>query len=233
MGRPLKIQKLNAGISIDAGFPQFSNLDQPTQVIPSGMTSSEFLGVVGGGYDGGIATATFPVVAISANINGVTGDSYIVTQKGQTKYLVAATDSVSDGSFVVGTSYIIMSLGTTGWTAIGAGVNPQVGDIFTALNVGGAGTGTASECGQAYLTNVATGSLTSGQMNMVFDAGAGNTYASRLTNKYIWDDAVPPTRYAVNFFTNTVTTAKSGADIATWTNGTGELTLAQVQSYTS
>jgi hypothetical protein len=171
---------------------------------------------------------------------------------------------------------------------------------------------------------VPSGTINAGQMNMVFSTNGGQTYATRLTNKYIWDNATPPNRYAVNFFvsgettavtlgnvavanttgwftsdasTFTVgqiitasgtftgnatitgytnpttyfvintngtttfqlstteagpniataagntqgltfseavsTTAKSGADIATWTNGTGDLTLAQVQNYTS
>ena len=223
--------------------------------------------------------------------------------------------------FTVGFSYQITSLGSTNWTAIGAGVNPQVGQVFTATGVG-SGSGTASDCGQCQL--VANATITTGQMNMVFDVDGGATYATRLTNKYIWDANTTPNRYAVNFFVsgettpvtlgsvavantsgwltanatsvitgqlvtvsgtltgsatisgyadptnyyvidtngtttlqlsttyngaNIVTTAgntrgltfnlassttvKSGADIATFTNGTGNLTLAQVQNYTS
>jgi len=58
MGRPLKIKKYSpgsgdtttngVGVVIDAGFNQFANLDPGTQVIPVGMTSNQFLGVVGG-----------------------------------------------------------------------------------------------------------------------------------------------------------------------------------------
>ena len=240
MGRPLKIQQLSPGsgdastngiaVHIDTGYPQFNNLDQPTVVKPGAMTGNQYLGVTGGGYNGGVASTTFPVVAISANVNGVSGNAYIVTQKGQTKYLVAATDSVTAGSFTPGFSYIIKTLGNTNWSAAGAGVNAQVGDVFTALNAG-SGTGTASDVGQAILTN--SGSLTTGQMSMVFNPGSGNVYASRLTNKFIWDNATPPNKYVVNFFTSNVTTAGSGADSATWTNGTGNYTLAQVADYTS
>jgi len=317
MGRPLKIKK---STTIDIGFNDFGNLDPGTAVIPVGMTSTEFLGVVGGANTN-IATSAYPVVKITANVNGQEGAAYIITQKGQTKYLVAGEDSVNAGSFTVGYSYQITSLGTTNWTAIGAGVNPQVGGIFTATGVG-SGTGTATDCGQCSL--VTSGTLASGQMNMVFDVDGGVQYASRLTNKFIWDANTTPNRYAVNFFvsgettpvtlgtvavantsgwftanattitsgqlvsvsgtltgnatitgytnpttyyvigtngTTTLqlsttynganivtvagntrgltfslassTTVKSGADIATFTNGTGNLTLAQVQSYTS
>jgi hypothetical protein len=228
---------------------------------------------------------------------------------------------VNAGSFTAGFAYQIISLGNTNWTAIGAGVNPQVGQVFTATGVG-AGSGTASDCGQCQL--VTTGTLASGQMNITFNVNGAVQYASQLTNKYIWDSSVPANRYAVNFFvagndnntnltsvtitgtggqvacantaittgepilvsgtltgsatisgytnpttyyviaTNGIntftlsnlpqganiittagntrgltfategsTTAKSGADIATWTNGTGNITVAQVSNYTS
>ena len=317
MGRPLKIQKLNAGVQTDAGYPQFANLDPKTQVIPVGMTTAEFLGVVGG--NSAVASTTFPTVAITANGNGQQGSAWIITQKGQTKYLVSGENSVTAGSFTPGFSYQILSLGNTNFTAIGAGINPQVGQVFTATGAG-AGTGTASDCGQCVLTP--SGTLSSGQMNITFNANGGTVYATRLTNKYIWDNNTPPVRYAVNFFvageTNPVTfsnvavanangwftanatnittgavisvsgaltgnatitgyvnptnyyvvdtngtttfqlaaaegaanivtaagtttgltfseaastTVKSGADPVTWANGTGNLTLAQVQNY--
>jgi hypothetical protein len=212
MGRPLKIQRLSPGsgiitavvaqpVSIDAGYPQFQNMDNPTQVIPAGMTAAEFLGVVGGGYDGGVATATFPVVAVNAffPIAGAGAAAYILTQKGQYKYLVAAQATVAVTAIIVGNAYVVNSLGTTNWTAIGAGVNPVIGDVFTATAVG-TGTGLVSEVAACYLSNVATGALVAGQMNLSFTVNSTTILASRLTNKYIWDDAVPPNRYAVNFF---------------------------------
>jgi len=317
MGRPLKIKK---STTKDIGFNSFSSLDSGTAVIPVGMTSSEFLGVVGGANTS-IATSAYPVVAITANINGQQGSAYIITQKGQTKYLVSGENSVTAGSFTAGFSYQILSLGNTNWTAIGAGVNPQVGAVFTATGAG-AGTGTASDCGQATLVADISANLVAGQMNMAFNTNGNTVFASRLTNKYIWDSS--NTRYAVNFFvagettpvtlgtvavantagwftanatsitinqvvtvsgtltgnatitgytnptnyyvvdtngTTTLqlaatqgaanivtiagntrgltfnlaasTTVKSGADPVTWTNATGNLTLAQVANYTS
>ena len=207
MGRPLKIKK---STTKDIGFNSFSSLDSGTAVIPVGMTSAEFLGVVGGA-NANIATAAYPVVAITANINGQRGSAYIITQKGQTKYLVSGEDSVTAGSFIVGFSYQILTLGNTNWTAIGAGVNPQVGAVFTATGVG-SGTGTASDCGQATLIADISANLVAGQMNMAFNTNGNTVFASRLTNKYIWDSS--NTRYAVNFFVAGETTAVTLANVA-------------------
>jgi len=198
MGRPLKIKK---STTIDIGFNDFGNVEVP--VIPTGMTSTEFLGVVGGANTS-IATGDYPVVKITANVNGQEGAAYIITQKGTTKYLVSGENSVNAGSFTPGFSYQILTLGNTDWTAIGGGINPTVGQVFTATGVG-SGSGTASDAGQCQL--VANATINSGQMNMIFSANGGQAYASRLTNKYIYDAAGG--RFAVNFFvagdTNAVT----------------------------
>jgi hypothetical protein len=315
MGRPLKIKQ---STTVDIGFNDFGNLT--AAVIPTGITSTQFLGVVGGA-NVGIATSSYPVVKITANINSVQGAAYIITQKGTTKYLVTDATAVNAGSFVVGYSYRILSLGNTDWTAIGGPAVPVVGTVFTATGVG-SGTGTATAVAQCNL--IANATINSGEMNMVFNADGGAIYASRLTNKYIWDNSATPVRYAVNFFVagdsaavtlasvavantsgyftanasifttgqlinvsgaltgnatitgyvdptiyyvvatngtttfqlaaseggaNIITTAgntrgltfseavsttvKSGAQTATWANGTGDLTLGDVQNYTS
>jgi len=204
MGRPLKIQKYSTGsgegqyqegtgVAIDQGFPSWNTLE--AQNYPADMTGSQFLGVVGGAES--VSSAAYPVVAIQANVNGVNGNAYIIRQKGQTKYLVAAEDTVNDGSFTKGFAYIITNVGNTVWNAIGGPANPAVGDIFTATNSGRAGhTGTGSDV--AICTLVTSNTLSSGQMSMTLNTGNGNVYASRLTNKYIWDAS--NTRYAVNFF---------------------------------
>jgi hypothetical protein len=207
MGRPLKIKK---STTIDIGFNDFGNLDPGTAVIPVGMTSTEFLGVVGGA-NASIATADYPVVKITANVNGQQGAAYIITQKGTTKYLVSGENSVNAGSFTPGFAYQILTLGDTDWTSIGAGINSQVGQVFTATGAG-SGTGTASDCGQCNL--VASATINSGQMNMVFNADGSSIYATRLTNKYIWDNSTPPVRYAVNFFVAGETTAVTLGSVA-------------------
>ena len=205
MGRPLKIKQ---STTIDIGFNDFGNLDPGTAVIPAGMTTTEFLGVVGGSNTS-IATAAYPVVKVTANVNGQEGTAHIITQKGTTKYLVSGENSVNAGSFTAGFSYQIISLGDTDWTAIGAPATPTVGTVFTATGAG-SGTGTASDAGQCVL--VANATINSGQMNMVFSTGAGSVYASRLTNKFIYDSS--SNRYAVNFFVSGEATAVTLASVA-------------------
>ena len=205
MGRPLKIKK---STTIDIGFNSFANLDPGTAVIPVGMTTTEFLGVVGGS-NASVATSAYPVVKVTANVNGQQGTAHIITQKGTTKYLVSGEDSVNAGSFTAGFSYQIISLGNTNWTAIGAPANATVGTVFTATGAG-SGSGTASDCGQCQL--VANATINSGQMNMIFSTDGGQAYASRLTNKYIYD--TNGTRYAVNFFVSGETTAVTLTNVA-------------------
>ena len=83
--------------------------------------------------------------------------------------------------------------------------------VFTATGVG-SGSGTASDAGQCVL--VTTSSLSAGQMNMIFNANGGSAYASRLTNKYIFDSSNPPQRFAVNFFVAGTTTPVTLANVA-------------------
>jgi hypothetical protein len=205
MGRPLKIKK---STTVDIGFNSFDSLDPGTAVIPTGMTTTEFLGVVGGGNTS-IATAAYPVVKVRANVNGQEGTAHIITQKGTTKYLVSGENSVNAGSFTPGFSYQIIALGNTDWTAIGAPATPTVGTVFTATGAG-SGSGTASDAGQCVL--VANATINSGQMNMIFSANGGSVYASRLTNKYIYNAAGG--RFAVNFFVAGDTTATTINNVA-------------------
>ena len=235
MGRPLKIKK---STTIDIGFNDFGNLTAAT--IPTGLTSNQFIGVVGGA-NAGIATAAYPVVLVGANVNGVVGNAYIIRQKGTTKYLVGAQDVVTANVLTPGFSYVITSVGTTNWSLIGADATYAVGDIFTATAASTDGSGTASDVGICTLTNQGnTAALTSGQMNMLFsyDGNVANVVpVQRLKNKFILDYA--NTEYAATFFDTGNTTPKSGAEVATWgTNGstqnsTGTLTTGEVQNYTS
>jgi hypothetical protein len=231
MGRPLKIKNT---LTTDIGFNAFNQLTVP--IIPGALTSSQFLGVVGGGFPGGVATATYPTVECAAYFTDGSGElpAYIITQKGATKYLVAGNNAIADGSFIVGQSYAINLVGTTNWAAVGAGVNPQIGDVFTATTVGGAGTGTAASTCVATLVDPAGGGLTTpGTMVINITTGGNTIPVSKLTNKFVWDYDTPANRYATNFFVAAGTTAKSGAEIDTWTNGTGNLDLAEVNDYTS
>ena len=170
MGRPLKIKK---STTIDIGFNDFGNVEVP--VIPTGMTTTEFLGVVGGA-NAGIATSAYPVVEIYANVNGQAGNGYIIRQKGSSKYLATPNNTVSAGSLTAGFSYVIKALGNTNWAAVGAAPNAAVGDVFV-CTAAGSGSGTASDVGQVQLVNSAAPQA--GYASIKFNTGAGNAFADR------------------------------------------------------
>jgi len=224
MGRPLKIKK---STTTDIGFNAIASLTNP--VYPDTLSGTEFIGVVGGANDS-VATAAYPVVKARAFITGAANedDAYIITQKGSTKYLVATVSAVNDEDLVVGSSYRILSVGTTAWTACGASdSNPAVGDIFTAV-AAGAGSGTAQQVGVCVLANEADTALTEGNMNITFSTGDSTAQLiSRLTNKFAMDYATPPNRYLINFFTDEGTEIKSGA-----ANNT-TVDLGIIEKYTS
>jgi hypothetical protein len=234
MGRPLKIKK---STTIDIGFNNFGNLTAP--VIPTGLTSAQFIGVVGGANTG-VATATYPVVACDANINGVGNTAaYIIRQKGATKYLVGSTVATDAANIVAQRSYRIVSVGTTAFTSIGAPVTANVGDIFTA-NAAGTGTGTVNLVGQCLLTNQANAAaLTANTMSITFsfDGDTANvTPVAKLDNRFVYNYNSSNTanvQYSSTFFDTGNTTPKSGADVATFTNGTGNITTGLVTNYTS
>ena len=69
------------------------------------------------------------------------GSSSITLDVGSTTHLSGYSEDVTAGSFLVGSTYQIISLGTTDFTLIGAATN-TIGEIFTATGVG-SGTGTA------------------------------------------------------------------------------------------
>ena len=234
MGRPLKIKK---STTIDIGFNNFGNLTVP--VIPTGLTSAQFIGVVGGANTG-VATATYPVVACDANINGAGNTAaYIIRQKGATKYLVGSTVATDAANIVAKSSYRIVSTGTTAFTSIGAPVTANVGDIFTA-NRAGTGTGTVNLVGQCLLVNQANAAaLTANTMSITFsfDGDTANvTPVAKLDNRFVYNYNSSNTanvQYSSTFFDTGNTTPKSGADVATFTNGTGNITTGLVTNYTS
>lgn len=235
MGRPLKIKK---STTKDIGFNNVGSLTDP--VYPATMTSSNFFGVVGGANAQGgssIATSAYPVVKCTAYVPGDSQyrDAYIITQKGSTKYLVAAINSIADEDIVAGNSYIINTAGTTNWKLFGAPSNATAGDVFTALaNGSNSGTGTVYLVGNCTLVNDTTPA--EGFMSITINVGGDSTEVtvSRLTNHYALDYSTPKVRYAVNFFTDEASVIKSGtsggANTASQQN---TLELAQIDQFTS
>jgi hypothetical protein len=275
MGRALKIQKTNIGagttvtngvtaynqnVTTDAGYPNFGSLTNPVVNSADTLSSTDFLGVVGGSPATSTASATFPEISALVNILLADGtdsqtatSSYtgrIIRQKGSHKFLVAATGAtIADDAMIVGQAYQIAVLGTTNWQACGAPAGAAVGDIFTAT-AAGAGTGEVYAVGQCVLANDATPAA--GYMAIGFSVGDSSAvYASYITNKWIrdWNGMTygnysdsnngvniqsSENFYPVNFFTDEGTVTWSGAEVvggAQAQNGT--LQLAQVDSVTS
>jgi hypothetical protein len=277
MGRPLKISKYNpmAGIfttgptatavSVDQGYPPFAaptSLDTATVVLPQPATTPlPFTGVVGG-LRGTNVTTSYPVVECQVNILLASGsgagvhNGAIIRQKGVRKFMVVDYTTIQDENLRPGNAYMIASLGTTDWQALGAPAGAIVGTIFT-CTVSGFGLTTT---GNAYLVGTCTlysASPTAGNMAITMSiASSTPTYISKLTNKFVqdfnggetggnsnsnnvWNPAQVKNNidYAANFFVDGEQFAKSGADVATWAgtqqNSNGTLTMAEIEKYTS
>jgi len=95
---------------------------------------------------------------------------------GYTYYLSTTNPIKTAGSFVIGNTYTITTLGTTSYTAIGASSN-TVGVTFVATGVG-TGTGTATE----QLANNTAGTGTVGAGSTVLNLNG----LSPLTTYYVW-----------------------------------------------
>jgi len=218
MGRPLKIKK---SATTDIGF---NNPDG------NGTPSGElYFGQVGG--DTSLSSGDNPVTTCRVKIGTVAeADGYIIRQKGSTKYLVADTTGVSDGSLIVGNNYVITSVGNTDWVAAGANPGFGVGSEFEATTVGGAGTGTANTIGTCVLANLADAALTDDTMTVTYaDPGSTLVRIKRMTNKYAINFSNE--RVLVNYF-NILddTVEKSGADKDTMTGGVSTIDLVQIEN---
>ena len=248
MGRPLKIQKLSTGsgnsgasVSVDLAYPNFGSLTAPVFNSPvQTLNNNQYLGVVGGAAPTDTPTATNPRIDVTVNIAQPDGSGlgvaqgYIIRQKGAHKYLVGDVTGVTGGAFVVGQAYQIVTVGTTNWTAAGAGANFGVGTIFTATTVGD-GNGTANSVGVCVLDNDVTPAA--GLMAITFtQTDSTATPLSKLTNKFLldWtggstyeaDQVINDVRIVANFFTDEGTVIKSGTAQTT-------ITLAIVDNVTS
>ena len=200
MGRPLKIQKQGyagtPGLAVDAGFPQINTLTN--QTTPTGLTGTQFYGVVGGNIlnlqttaygstvdiNGG--SATFPVVSTFANVDGTQNEeALIVRQKGQSKYLVTGVTS-----------------GVTGVAFLSdvANGNLVVNQMSITVSVPD-GTGNIGNVNLQRLTN---------------------KYGLGYDNVQYFVNFFQPASNVV------VTTAKSGADAVTFAGGVGNITMALV-----
>jgi len=120
----------------------------------------------------------------------------ILAQKGAKKFLVTSGTAINDEDMVVGSIYRILTVGTTDWVAVGASKsNAQVGGIFVA-KAAGAGSGTVTLVGVCTLANKASGSLGANEMSiLVTKQDASTFYASRITNKWVYDFSTPADKF--------------------------------------
>jgi hypothetical protein len=261
MGRPLKIKKIieGAGNGKDIGFNALASLIAPVLPSPVWDSATEYMGVVGGVEPTTVASTSYPIVKCEVNItNSYSGQTpgQIIRQKGSRKFMVATTTAIDPANAVVGVALRIATVGDTEWASMGAPAGYDIGTIFTPVVASPpASTGTAQEVGTCVLTSDLT--PTAGNMSIsYFSNDSTETAVSKLTNKFlqnfaggevggsantgdVWNPAqvVNNVEFAANFFSDEGTTAKSGADVATWATGsqlsTGNLDLAIVENYTS
>jgi hypothetical protein len=250
-----------AGVAVDQGYPQFGQLTNP--VFYNTLTSNNFYGVVGGAKSAALSATFPIVkveVNITNSASGQT-EGVIIRQKGSHKYLVATTTAIDPETAVPGVALRITAVGDTDWTAMGLQGGAAVGTIFTPTAAAPAGTtGTAQEVGVCVLTSDLTPGA--GLMSISYAVGGDSTEVAvaKLTNKFLQDwtgfenaagaalttygdggsnagevDYSGETTYLANFFTDDAAAQalKSGAEADTFSNGTGEIELAQVEKYTS
>jgi|GEM_PF-4228534 len=147
-----------------AGFPALGGglISGPKENVPL----SVFIGTSG---NRGKVVA---ILGEQATTPAVAGNVYVGT---------GVTSNVTSGSFVVGTTYTILTAGNTNFTLIGATAN-TAGTVFTANGVG-TGNGTAAnelEAGAVYTTNIANACITA--TNWAF---ASTKYAPTTSGKYV------------------------------------------------
>jgi hypothetical protein len=210
------------------------------------------------GNSGSITTQLdYPTVKTQVYVPSDTQENvgFILRQKGQSKFLVAAANAIQDENIVKNNAYFVVSTGNTNWTALGAPSTVTVGDVFTATadGTGLTSNGVVYLVGQCSLANVNNGSLASGQMTVTItrDAqqGGGTVRLSRLTNKWGLDFQSAPitswpngednpsnndNRYLLDFFQTSGNIAiKSGIEGATATGGYGNTTPMAIVNNTN
>lgn len=269
MGRALKIQKqgyaATPGDAVNAGYPQIGTLDNA--VTPLGLTDSNYYGIVGGnvqnsqtGWNNGNATmaggsATFPVITVSANIDGTQNEAAFITrQKGASKFLVTGATSG-----VTGVAYLAnVANGALTINQMSVGVSTPDGDGNVTVtymsrinNKYGVGFSTAAQVDGVIVNNNATqyflnffdpaGNITLGTTTVTGNAGTFSTVATTilanaavvvsgtLTGNATITDYADPTTYYVTTTNGTTTFTLSdtfgGANIVTTAGNTRGLTF--------
>jgi len=149
-----------------------------TAVTFAATNGSTTITVTNNGH--GCQTGDFVAFSGAASLGGAI-TALVLNREYQVTYLTSNTYSITSsataGAFVVGVTYVIESVGTTNFVAIGAASN-TVGVVFTATGVG-SGTGSASpranasDSGTGGGATVASYQITSGSAGFTFGTGWG------------------------------------------------------------
>ena len=133
-----------------------SLIPDTTETLDLGSSSKRWnkLYLKGNSIDLGGAIISSSAGAVSLPAGSTIGGSNIGAVQIQSDWTQVATITVASGSFIVGTSYIIASVGSTNFTLIGS-ANNTVGTTFSATGVG-IGSGTATTAALDYIKNKPT-----------------------------------------------------------------------------
>ena len=138
LGNPVVANDLPVGFLVGATYDLSTNSFIITQLLPSQIANSVPGQIIT--FAGSSAPNGYLVCPTSVSYVNATTYSNLASALGLT--WGSGGTSVTAGSFIIGQTYIITSLGTTNFTLIGASSN-AVGVVFTATGVG-SGTGTAT-----------------------------------------------------------------------------------------
>ena len=133
----------------------------PVQVVTGGAAGKQALQATllyptDPGSSGTVVSTASPSTITLSSTTGMTVGNDIYFSAATTNFGGVLCSVITAGSFIIGNSYIILSLGTTSFTGIGATAN-TVGLRFTAT-AAGAGTGTAQPV--YYIASISSPSIT-------------------------------------------------------------------------
>lgn len=128
--------------------------------------------------------------------------STIKTFNGSSAVAITTGSTVTDGSFVIGASYTIVSLGTTNWNTVAGtlGVTYSIGTSFIAKSTSGGGNGTATQ--KSAVITLTSHGLSTGDM-IKYSAGGGTAVGTLVQGNYY---------YVIKLTNNTFSLATSYAN---------------------
>jgi hypothetical protein len=133
---------------------------------------ADALNVIGG--TGGLATITGSQIQAQVNVvqNGTQANGSLLRARGRSKFLVAdTTNTIQDEALTNGNAYVVKTVGTTDWAALGGPKDAVAGDIFTCIAQNSALTTTGSAYGAQVckLVNKLPQELSPGEMSITMD----------------------------------------------------------------